>query len=53
MSLAKIQEAQDKGVILLVGAPGAGKSTFCHQTVLRNIAIDRPVIMVTAKKRTW
>jgi len=44
MSLARIQEAQDKGVILLVGAPGAGKSTFCHQAVLRSIAIDRPVI---------
>ena len=50
MSLAKIQEAQDKGVILLVGAPGAGKSTFCHQTVLRSIATDRPVILVTTEQ---
>jgi len=35
---------------LLVGAPGAGKSTFCHQTVLRNIATDRPVILVTTEQ---
>jgi len=50
MSLSKIQEARDKGVILLVGAPGAGKSTFCHNTVLRNMAIDRPVIIVTTEQ---
>jgi len=50
MSLARIQEASDKGIILLVGTPGAGKSTFCHQTVLRSIAIDRPVILVTTEQ---
>jgi predicted hydrocarbon binding protein/KaiC/GvpD/RAD55 family RecA-like ATPase len=50
MSLAKIQEVQDKGVILLVGAPGAGKSTFCHQALLRNISMDRPVILVTTEQ---
>jgi len=50
MSLAKIQEASDKGVILLVGAPGAGKSTFCHQVVLRNVSMDRPVILVTTEQ---
>jgi len=50
MSLARLQEAQDRGVILLVGAPGAGKSTFCHQTVLRSMATDRPVIMVITEQ---
>jgi len=50
MSLADIQEASDKGVILLMGTPGAGKSTFCHQTVLRNIATDKPVILVTTEQ---
>jgi len=50
MSLTKLQEAQERGVILLVGAPGAGKSTFCHQTVLRNMATDRPVILVTTEQ---
>ena len=50
MTLAKLQEARERGVILLVGAPGAGKSTFCHNTVLRSMAIDRPVIMVTTEQ---
>ena len=50
MSLVKLQEAQDKGIILLVGTPGAGKSTFCHQVVLRNVSMDRPVILVTTEQ---
>jgi predicted hydrocarbon binding protein/KaiC/GvpD/RAD55 family RecA-like ATPase len=50
MSLAEIQQAQDRGITLLVGAPGAGKSTFCHQMVMRSMAIDRPVIMVTTEQ---
>lgn len=50
MSLARIQEAKDKGIILLLGIPGAGKSTFCHQAVLRNVSMDRPVIMVTTEQ---
>jgi len=35
-------------MILLVGPPGAGKSTFCQQTVLSNIEV-RPVIYVTTE----
>ena len=35
-------------MILLVGPPGAGKSTFCHQTVLSSIEM-RPVIYVTTE----
>jgi len=50
MSLAKIQEPPDKGLMLLVGAPGAGKSTFCHQMVVKSIALDRPVIFVASEK---
>jgi KaiC/GvpD/RAD55 family RecA-like ATPase/predicted hydrocarbon binding protein len=50
MSLAKIQEPLDKGLILLTGAPGAGKSSFCHQVVLNTIAADRPVIFVTSEQ---
>ena len=50
MSLVKLQEASDKGIILLVGTPGAGKSTFCHQVVLRNVSMDRPVILVTTEQ---
>jgi len=48
MSLARVQEPPDKGLILLVGPPGAGKSTFCHQVVVKSIALDRPVVFVTS-----
>jgi len=50
MSLARIQEAKDKGIILLVGTPGSGKSTFCQQVVLRNVSMDRPVILVATEQ---
>ena len=49
MSLVRLQEASDKGIILLMGTPGAGKSTFCQQVVLRNVSMDRPVILVTTE----
>jgi predicted hydrocarbon binding protein/KaiC/GvpD/RAD55 family RecA-like ATPase len=35
-------------MILLVGPPGSGKSTFCHRTVLNNITLT-PVIYVTTE----
>jgi predicted hydrocarbon binding protein/KaiC/GvpD/RAD55 family RecA-like ATPase len=50
MSLAKIQEPPDKGLILLTGVPGSGKSFFCHQVVINSIATDRPVILVTSER---
>jgi predicted hydrocarbon binding protein/KaiC/GvpD/RAD55 family RecA-like ATPase len=50
MSLAKIQEPPDKGLVLLAGVPGAGKSTFCQQVALNSIATDRPVIFVTSER---
>jgi predicted hydrocarbon binding protein/KaiC/GvpD/RAD55 family RecA-like ATPase len=36
-------------MILLVGPPGAGKSTFCEQVILQNLAIDKPIIYVTTE----
>ena len=48
VSLTQIQEVPPKNLILLVGPPGAGKSTFCQQTVLSNIEM-MPVIYVTTE----
>jgi predicted hydrocarbon binding protein/KaiC/GvpD/RAD55 family RecA-like ATPase len=50
MSLAKVQEAPEKGLILLTGAPGCGKSTFGHQVTIRSMAADKPVIFVTSER---
>jgi len=50
MSLAKIQEPPDKGIILLAGAPGTGKTTFCHQVAINSMVADRPVIFVTTEQ---
>jgi predicted hydrocarbon binding protein/KaiC/GvpD/RAD55 family RecA-like ATPase len=36
-------------MILLVGPPGSGKSTFCEQAILQNLAIDKPIIYVTTE----
>ena len=49
MSVAHLQEVPSKNMILLVGQPGSGKSTFCHRTVLNNLAAGRPVIFVTTE----
>jgi KaiC/GvpD/RAD55 family RecA-like ATPase len=49
-SLAAIQEIPRGTLILLVGPPGAGKSTFCQQMVLRGIATERPIIFVTTEQ---
>jgi KaiC/GvpD/RAD55 family RecA-like ATPase/predicted hydrocarbon binding protein len=48
-SLTQIQEVPPKSLILLVGPPGSGKSTFCEQTILQNLAIDKPIIYVTTE----
>ena len=50
MSLTKIQEPPDRCLILLTGVPGAGKSTFCHQVVVKSIASERPIIFVTSEQ---
>jgi predicted hydrocarbon binding protein/KaiC/GvpD/RAD55 family RecA-like ATPase len=48
-SFRQLQEVPLTKMIFLVGPPGAGKSTFCHQVVLNNFALDRPVIFVTTE----
>jgi KaiC/GvpD/RAD55 family RecA-like ATPase len=44
------QEIPPKNLILLVGPPGSGKTTFCQQAILQNLASDRPIIYVTTKR---
>jgi predicted hydrocarbon binding protein/KaiC/GvpD/RAD55 family RecA-like ATPase len=36
-------------MILLVGSPGSGKSSFCEQTVLQSLTIERPIIYLTTE----
>jgi len=50
LSLAEIQEVPKESLVLLIGPPGAGKSTFCHQVVLNGIAAERPIIFVTTEQ---
>jgi KaiC/GvpD/RAD55 family RecA-like ATPase/predicted hydrocarbon binding protein len=47
--LAEIQDVPRESLILLSGSPGAGKSTFCHQSVLNSLAMDKPIILVTTE----
>ena len=49
VSLAQLQEVPPKSMILVVGPPGAGKSTFCQQAALQSLAMDRPIIFVTTE----
>jgi len=46
VSLSQLQDVPTRNLILLVGPPGSGKSTFCEQTILHNLAIDKPIIYV-------
>jgi predicted hydrocarbon binding protein/archaellum biogenesis ATPase FlaH len=48
-SLTQLQEVPSKNLILLVGPPGSGKTTFCEQTILQNLAMDRPIIYMTTE----
>ena len=50
LSLAEIQEVPRESLILLVGPPGAGKSTFCHEIVLNSLAAERPILFVTTEQ---
>jgi KaiC/GvpD/RAD55 family RecA-like ATPase len=49
VSLAQLQEVPLGKLVLLVGPPGAGKSTFCQQAALQGLAMDRPIIFVTTE----
>jgi KaiC/GvpD/RAD55 family RecA-like ATPase len=48
VSLTELQEIPSSNMVLLVGPPGAGKSTFCQETVLKSIAMG-PVVYVTTE----
>jgi len=50
VSISQLQEIPSKNMVLLVGPPGAGKSTFCEQVVLQNLAMDRDIIYVTTER---
>ena len=49
VSLAQLQEIPSENMIMLVGAPGSGKTAFCQQVVLQNLAMERPIIYVTTE----
>jgi predicted hydrocarbon binding protein/KaiC/GvpD/RAD55 family RecA-like ATPase len=36
-------------MVLLVGPPGSGKSTFCQQAILQSLAMNRSIIYVTTE----
>ena len=50
VSIAQLQEVPVGKVVLLVGPPGSGKSTFCEQSVLQNLSVDKPIIYVTTER---
>jgi predicted hydrocarbon binding protein/KaiC/GvpD/RAD55 family RecA-like ATPase len=48
-SLSQLQEVPPENLILLVGPPGSGKSSFCEQTVLQSLTIETPIIYLTTE----
>jgi predicted hydrocarbon binding protein/KaiC/GvpD/RAD55 family RecA-like ATPase len=36
-------------MVLIVGSPGSGKSSFCEQTVLQSLAIEKSIIYLTTE----
>jgi predicted hydrocarbon binding protein/KaiC/GvpD/RAD55 family RecA-like ATPase len=50
VSLAQLHEVPLENMILLAGPPGAGKSAFCEQVILKSLAVDRPIIYVTTER---
>ena len=49
MIATELMEVPIRKTILIVGPPGAGKSTFCQQAILQNLAVNRPVIFMTTE----
>ena len=50
VSLTQIQEIPSKSMILLVGPLGSGKSTFCEQVMLHNLAVNTPIVYMTTER---
>ena len=50
LPLTEIQELPKDSLTLLIGPPGTGKSTFCHQIVLNGLAAEKPVIFITTEQ---
>jgi predicted hydrocarbon binding protein/KaiC/GvpD/RAD55 family RecA-like ATPase len=48
-SIAQLQEVPPRKMVLLVGRPGSGKSTFCQKAILQNLAMDGSTIFVTTE----
>ena len=48
VALSQLQDIPPRNLTLLVGPPGAGKSTFCQQAILSNIEM-RPVLYATTE----
>jgi predicted hydrocarbon binding protein/KaiC/GvpD/RAD55 family RecA-like ATPase len=49
VTVAQLQDIPPENMILLVGPPGSGKSTFCQQAILKGLAIDKLIIYVTTE----
>jgi KaiC/GvpD/RAD55 family RecA-like ATPase len=49
LSVAQLQEVPSESMMLLVGSPGSGKSSFCEQTVLQSLAIEKSIIYLTTE----
>jgi predicted hydrocarbon binding protein/KaiC/GvpD/RAD55 family RecA-like ATPase len=49
VSISQLQEVPPKKMVLLVGSPGVGKTAFCEQAILQNLALGRPIIYVTTE----
>ena len=50
MSLAELKQAPERALIVVVGPPGAGESTFCQRVILNSVVEDKPVLFVTIEK---
>jgi len=50
MTLNAILSTPASSLILLTGAPGSGKSTFCYQMVMQSLAAGHPVIFISTEQ---
>jgi len=47
VSVSQLQDVPSKQMLLLVGPPGSGKSTFCKETALKSIIFKPVIYMIT------